>query len=111
MNEKMLWGTLEMLVLEVLARGPSYGYQITQEVLRGSGGKFAVKEGSLYPALHRLERRKLLSAGWVESPEGRRRKYYRLTGAGRRELEARRKEWKQFSEGVSGVLGGAGARS
>jgi PadR family transcriptional regulator PadR len=63
-----------------------------------------LKEGSLYPALHRLERQKLLEASWSEF-EGRRRKYYRLTSAGRHLLEARRNDWQVFTAGVNGVLG------
>jgi transcriptional regulator len=104
MDVKLLNGTVEMMMLEVLSAGPSYGYEIVQTVLSRSGGQFELKEGSLYPALHRLERQKLLSAYWTEI-EGRRRKYYKLTAAGRKELQARRTEWQTFAAGVNGVLG------
>ena len=104
MDTRLLNGTVEMLVLEVVAHGPSYGYEITQTVLSRSAGSFELKEGSLYPALHRLERQQLLGSYWTEH-EGRRRKYYKLTAAGRKALAARRQEWQSFAAGVNGVLG------
>ncbi len=104
MDTKLLTGTLEMMMLEVLSQGPSYGYEIVQTVLSRSNGQFELKEGSLYPALHRLERQKLLGSDWSEH-EGRRRKYYKLTAAGRKALTARRSEWQSFAQGVNGVLG------
>ncbi len=107
MDSRLLWGTLEMLILEVIARGPNYGYQIAQAVSGQSKGYFELKEGSLYPALHRMQRQKLLSSYWVDTEEGRRRKFYRLTPAGRRRLEAKRQEWSRFAAGVEGVLRGA----
>jgi DNA-binding PadR family transcriptional regulator len=75
-----------------------------QTVLTRSRGHFELKEGSLYPALHRLERQKLLGSYWTEH-EGRRRKYYKLTAAGRKALAARRAEWQTFAQGVNGVMG------
>ena len=104
MDTKLLNGTLEMMMLDVLAGGDSYGYAIVQTVLSRSGGRFELKEGSLYPALHRLERQQLLSSYWTEH-EGRRRKYYMLSAAGRKALAARRQEWQAFAQGVNGVLG------
>lgn len=104
MDTKLITGTVEMLMLEVVSRAPTYGYEILQKVLADSNGRFDLKEGSLYPALHRLERQKLLEATWGEH-QGRRRKYYRLTPAGRKNLAARRAEWQEFSAGVNGVLG------
>ncbi|MBX3437642.1 MAG: PadR family transcriptional regulator [Planctomycetaceae bacterium] len=104
MDPKLLTGTLELMMLEVLSQGPSYGYEIVQTVLTRSGGHFELKEGSLYPALHRLERQKLLGSYWTEH-EGRRRKYYKITAAGRKTLAARRSEWQTFASGVNGVLG------
>jgi PadR family transcriptional regulator, regulatory protein PadR len=95
---------VEMLILEVIAHGPTYGYQITQTVAERSQGYFELKEGSLYPALHRMERQKLLRASWSEA-DGRRRKYYELTDAGRADLAARKQSWQSFAAGVSGVLG------
>ena len=104
MDTKLLSGTLEMMMLDVLAQGDSYGYEIVQTVLSRSGGRFELKEGSLYPALHRLERQQLLSSYWGEY-DGRRRKYYKLTAAGQTALAARRQEWQAFATGVNGVLG------
>ncbi len=95
---------LEMLVLEVIAQGPSYGYEIAHTVAGRSGGTFEMKEGSLYPALHRLERLKLLKSLWREA-DGRRRKYYELTDAGRAELASRKQSWLRFAAGINGVLG------
>lgn len=104
MDPKLLTGTVELLILDVIGHSSSYGYEITQTVLSRSGGQFELKEGSLYPALHRLERQKLLSSYWSEH-DGRRRKYYQLTSAGRKTLAAKRAEWTAFAAGVNGVLG------
>ena len=106
MDPSLLTGTLEVMILDVLSQEPSYGYAIAQTVLLRSQGAFELKEGSLYPALHRLEQRKLLSSYWVDAPEGRRRKYYRLTAEGAKALEAKRKEWLQFAGAINRVLGG-----
>jgi transcriptional regulator len=104
MDPKLLTGTVDLLILDVIGHGPSYGYAITQTVLARSGGHFELKEGSLYPALHRLERQKLVSSYWSEH-DGRRRKYYQLSSAGRKALAAKRAEWTAFTAGVNGVLG------
>ena len=106
MDSRLLWGTVDMLILDVVSQGPNYGYQIAQTVMSQSKGYFDLKEGSLYPALHRLERQKLLSSYWVDTQESRRRKFYKLTASGRRKLEYKRKQWTQFSAGVDGGLGG-----
>ncbi len=105
MDSRLLSGTLEMLMLEVISSGTTYGYEITQTVLSRSRGYFELKEGSVYPALHRLEAQKLLKAVWREV-DGRRRKYYELTAAGQKELAVKRAEWRAFSDGVEGTLGG-----
>ena len=104
MDSKLLSGTVEMLILEVISGGPSYGYEIVQKVDLRSHGYFDLKEGSLYPALHRLERQKLLTSFWREA-EGRRRKYYKISAAGRKALRSRRKDWSEFASRVNGVLG------
>jgi len=104
MDIRLLNGTVEMMMLEAISHGPTYGYEIVQTVLSRSNGQLELKEGSLYPALHRLERQELLEAYWSEH-EGRRRKYYRITTAGRKSLAARRKEWQVFAQGVNEVLG------
>ena len=111
MDSRLIMGTLEMLMLDVISRGPSYGYEIAQTVGERSSGVFEMKEGSLYPALHRLEQQQYVSSYWQEI-EGRRRKYYRISASGKKALEAKKAEWKQFSQGVQGVLGlNLGARS
>ena len=104
MDSRLLWGAVEMLILEVVSKAPTYGYEIAQTVAQNSQGYFDLKEGSLYPALHRLEQLKLLQSFWQEV-EGRRRKYYRLTSAGESSLQTKRAAWKAFSKGVDGVLG------
>ena len=107
MDSRLLWGMVDMLILEVVSRGPTYGYQIAQTVMAQSKGYFDLKEGSLYPALHRMERQNWLAAQWEDISEGRRRKFYRLTPAGRQVLEAKRSEWEQFASSVNAVLGSA----
>lgn len=104
MDSRLLWGAVETLILEVISHGSTYGYEIAQTVTSRSDGYFDLKEGSLYPALHRLEQQKLVTAYWQEV-EGRRRKYYKLSPAGLRTLRERKQEWQAFSKGVQGVLG------
>ncbi|MBA3313628.1 MAG: PadR family transcriptional regulator [Planctomycetota bacterium] len=110
MDPKLFPGAIELLVLEILSEGPSYGYEVTQTVLSRSAGRFELKEGSLYPALHKLERAKMLTAFWQEA-EGRRRKYYKLTAAGRKALAARKTAWREFAAGLEGVLGASPRRA
>jgi DNA-binding PadR family transcriptional regulator len=102
MNEE-LKGHLDSLILAVLAAEPAHGYAILQELKARSGGAFDLPEGTIYPALHRLERGGLLASGW-SSAAGRKRRVYRLTRSGRTKLEARRKEWGVFSSAVDAVL-------
>lgn len=104
MDSRLLWGAVETLILEVIARGPTYGYEIAQVVTSRSNGYFELKEGSLYPALHRLEHQKLVRSFWQEV-DGRRRKYYKLSESGERALSKRKAEWRAFAAGVQGVLG------
>jgi len=108
MDSRLLWGTVDMLILEVISQGPTYGYQIAQTVLGQSKGYFEITEVSMYTALHRLERQKLLESFWQEA-DGRDRKYYKLTPAGRKALAAKKQEWRQFSSSVQGIVGGAPA--
>ena len=104
MDSRLLSGAVEMLMLEVISHGRTYGYEISQTVDTRSNGYFSLKEGSLYPALHRLEQQKLVKSSWHEV-EGRRRKYYELTSAGIKALDAKKQEWQAFASGIQGVLG------
>jgi PadR family transcriptional regulator, regulatory protein PadR len=103
MDSQFLGSAVEMMILEVAAEGPTYGYALAQTVSERSNGYFELKEGSLYPALHRLERSKFLKSLWRES-DGRRRKYYELTEAGRAELASRKQSWLRFAAAINGVL-------
>jgi PadR family transcriptional regulator PadR len=109
-DSRLLSGAVEMLMLEVISHGPTYGYEITQTVESRSQGYFELKEGSLYPALHRLEEQKLVKSSWQEV-DGRRRKYYELTTAGRKALAVKKTEWKAFASGIQGILGGSDSAS
>lgn len=102
---ELLRGALESLILEVIAGGATYGYQIARTIQQQSGGRLLMLEGTLYPALHRLEKRGLLAGEWGRSPEGRPRKHYRLTPQGEQARQAMRKEWSEFSRAVNLVLG------
>ncbi len=100
----LLHGTLDALVLKTLAGGPRHGYGIARYLEEATEGAVAIEEGSLYPALYRLERRRLLEAEWRPSETGRRAKFYRLTREGRAELARETKAWAEFSAAVSRVL-------
>ncbi|HEY2790761.1 MAG TPA: helix-turn-helix transcriptional regulator [Micromonosporaceae bacterium] len=91
------------LVLSILATGDSYGYAILKQVSEVSGGRLEWTDGLLYPLLHRLERSGLLESVWGNSPEGRRRKYYRITGPGRAELAAQRLQWDAVVDTLRGA--------
>ena len=99
-------GTLDMLVLQVLAAEPLHGYAIAQRIRRLSREVVKVPQGTLYPALHRLENRKLLAAEWKSSETGRNAKYYRLTSRGRRQLEAEAQSWERLAEAIAAILRG-----
>jgi len=105
MDSQLLSGALEMLLLQVVSPQPSYGYHITQEVVARSSSYLELKEGSLYPALHRMEREGLLESYWVDAGPKRRRKYYRVTAKGLEVLERKQAEWRRFSAAVNDVLG------
>ena len=104
-NPDLVRGALEPVILELIAAGASYGYEIARAVEQASSGELLAQEGTLYPALHRLEKRGYLRATWKTSPEGRKRKHYHLTAEGRRYLEALRTEWAAFSKTVNRILG------
>ena len=105
MRGDLLRGHLEGLLLAVLADAPGHGYELSQRMTQRSGGELGVHEGSLYPALHRLERGGLVESEW-SSGEGRRLRIYRLTPAGRRAASESRETWRTFSTAVDRVLGG-----
>lgn len=101
---EFLQGTLELLILRTLRFGTLHGYGIAQFIGDSSGGALTVEAGSLYPALQRLELQGLITAKWDISDRNRRARYYRLTPAGRRRLEADTSRWRQFVEAVGKVL-------
>ena len=100
----LLHGTLDALILKTLAGGPRHGYGIATFIERESGDVIVIEEGSLYPALYRLERRGWLEAEWATSELGRRAKFYRLTRTGRAQLHAETVAWRLFAAGVSKIL-------
>jgi|SRR5580692_8123907 PadR family transcriptional regulator PadR len=97
-------GTLDLLILKVVALGPVHGYAIAQRLEQVSQHVVQVPQGSLYPALHRLENRGLLAAGWKETETGREAKFYRLTGKGRAQLETEAASWARLTEAVALIL-------
>jgi PadR family transcriptional regulator, regulatory protein PadR len=99
-----LKGHLDALLLATLEDGPRHGYAIKEALRTGSGGRFDLPTGTVYPALHRLERAGLISGSW-SVVDGRRRRSYQLTGAGRRKLECDRGDWHQFAGAITAVLG------
>ncbi|HZC18542.1 MAG TPA: PadR family transcriptional regulator [Rubrobacteraceae bacterium] len=100
----LLQGTLELLVLRLLRSGALNGWDIMQRIQLVSGEVLSVTPGALYPALHRLEERGLISSEWGASENNRRAKFYRLTAAGRRQLEAERETWARFAGAVEAIL-------
>lgn len=105
----MLKGHLDAIVLAALETGPAHGYAIIELIRTRSGEVFDLPEGTVYPALHRLERAGLLSSRWTIPPSGRRRRVYTLTKAGAAALRERRKSWSRFSQAVDASLGGSRA--
>jgi len=103
-SSDLLQGTLDMLVLKALALGPLHGYAIARRIQQVSGDVLRVEEGSLYPALYRMEERRWIAASWGTSENNRRAKYYRLTRAGRRELQAAGENWAKLAVAVSKVM-------
>ena len=104
-------GALELLVLRTLARGRQHGYAIAQGVHRASRAALEIEEGSLYPALHRLERRGFVEAEWDVTDTGRRAKFYTLTRDGKKRLAAERKAWERMTAAVGLVLRARGAEA
>ena len=104
MNRERITGHLDLLLLSVLAAGPAHGYAIISALRERSEGTFDLPEGTIYPALHRLEDAGLLSSSWAAG-NGRRRRVYALTSAGATALAAEQTEWHRFATGVGAVLG------
>ncbi|HEX9760870.1 MAG TPA: PadR family transcriptional regulator [Candidatus Acidoferrales bacterium] len=100
----LLQGTLDLLILKTLTQGPLHGYAIVRHIQKTTADTLLIKEGSLYPALHRLERRGWVRAEWRPSENNRRAKFYCLTRAARRHMEEEESAWSQFSEAVAKVL-------
>lgn len=105
MNAETLKGHLELLLLAAVHPGPAHGYAIAETLRARSKGTFDLPEGTLYPALHRLERAGLLASRWSEVG-GRRRRVYQLTAKGQKSLASRHGEWQDFSRAVQAVVGG-----
>jgi len=101
----LLRGALEMLILQTLQQGPMHGYAITEEIRATSKEVLDIDEGSMYPALYRMQRRGWIDAEWGRSDNNRRAKFYSLTRAGRRQLEIASERWDRFSEAVGRVMG------
>ncbi len=101
---ELLQGTLDMLILQTLQWGAQHGYGISQAIRSGSGDVLQVETGSLYPALHRLEKQGWVNAEWRLTEHNQRAKYYHLTTAGRKQLETERGRWNQLSTAIAGLM-------
>lgn len=100
----LLQGTLDLLILKTLAPGPLHGYGVSLRIQQMSREALQVRQGSLYPALHRLERRGWIAAEWGDSENNRRAKFYRLTRAGRKQLEVEEDNWERLAVAIGQVL-------
>jgi PadR family transcriptional regulator PadR len=102
----LLQGTLDLMILGVLARGPSHGYGIAEQVRETTTGELNVQDGALYQALHRLERQGLVDAEWGASDNNRRARYYSLTPKGRRRVRDQAAEWHRYARAIATLLKG-----
>lgn len=103
-NANLLKGAMETIVLQTVSDGTTYGYAIAKRIREVTHGRVLSQEGTLYPALHRLEARGYLQSTWRTSPQGRERKHYQITSLGRKRLESLRQEWNEFNEAMSTIL-------
>ena len=103
-RHELIRGSIDSLLLCLIVQQPMYGYQIIKELERKSQGYFKFKEGTLYPALHRLEKRGLIQGDWQTLPSGRQRRYYHITEKGLRSLEAKRSPWQDFLAAASLII-------
>ncbi len=101
---EVLQGTLDMLILKAASLGPLHGYGILLRIQQISNGRLEILQGSLYPALYRLEHQGWITSEWGESENKRKAKYYRLTAAGKRQLQAEKEKWSLMSEIIDGIL-------
>ena len=108
---EVLQGTLDFIVLQTLRWGPRHGYGIAQMIRANSSNALNVDTGSLYPALHRLERKKLIAASWELSENKQRVRVYRLTDGGKKQLAAERTKWEQLTAAIAGILNPPGAEA
>ena len=106
MPNELVRGTVTPIVLSLLSERPMYGYEIVKTVNARSNGVFDMKEGTLYPVLHRLQGERLLKAAWEDGDAGKRRKYYTLTAKGRRRCAEGREQWKELRGAVDALLWG-----
>lgn len=106
---ELLQGTLDMLVLQTLRWGPQHGYAISNAIRAGSGDVLQVETGSLYPALHRLERRGWIRSEWRLSENRQRARYYSLTASGRKQLAAEHDRWKELSAAIAALMESRGS--
>ena len=104
MKSDLLQGTLDMLILKALTRGPMHGYAVVRWIQQTTDDALRVEEGSLYPALHRLEKRRWISSNWGVSENNRKAKYYKLTATGRKQLTAQHSSWQRLSEAITKVM-------
>jgi len=103
-KSELLQGTLDLLILKTLALGPQHGFGISQRIQQVSKEVFQINQGSLYPALHRLEHRGWIAAEWGESDNNRRAKFYALTRTGRKQLEAEQRNWEKVTAAIDRIL-------
>jgi len=108
-DREFLTGTVGVLLLALLTERAMYAYEMVQEAERRSARAFQLKEGTVYPALHQMERAGLLKATWRDGDGGRRRKYYSLTAKGRRQAESKRRQWINISAAMRAIVGETGA--
>ena len=100
----ILQGTLDLLILKAVSLGPLHGYGVLLRIQQISGDQLEIQQGSLYPALYRLEHQGAITSEWGESENNRRAKYYRLTAAGRAQLRAETEKWNRMSDVIAGIL-------
>jgi PadR family transcriptional regulator, regulatory protein PadR len=101
----LLQGTLDLLILKAVSLGPLHGYGVLLRIQQISKDRLEIQQGSLYPALYRLEHQGWITSEWGESDNNRKAKFYRLTAAGKRRLQAESEKWNQMTEVIAGILG------